>query len=155
MLIIELFIIVLVYGVSAVLEVIGSIGVIARAIPGWIGLLLIVFGFLNLLAIENLRQHFWKQLTSYIRRRLSQQWLFLLSQNRKRANCICLYERRVNRMILFTILLIMLFVLLIASAITILIMGIGGIAFVLACSDIIICIYLVFIIIRHFIKRKK
>lgn len=45
-------------------------------------------------------------------------------------------------MILFTILLIMLFVLLIASAITILIMGIGGIAFVLACSDIIICIYL-------------
>ncbi len=34
MLIIELFIIVLVYGVSAVLEVIGSIGVIARAIPG-------------------------------------------------------------------------------------------------------------------------
>jgi len=64
MLIIELFIIVLVYGVS-------SIGVIARAIPGWIGLLLIVFGFLNLLAIENLRQHFWKQLTSYIRRRLS------------------------------------------------------------------------------------
>ena len=52
-------------------------------------------------------------------------------------------------MILFTILLIMLFVLLIASAITILIMGIGGIAFVLACSDIIICIYLVFIIIRH------
>ena len=155
MLIIELFIIVLVYGVSAVLEVIGSIGVIARAIPGWIGLLLIVFGFLNLLAIENLRQHFWKQLTSYIRRRLSQQWLFLLSQNRKRANCIGLYERRVNRMILFTILLIMLFVLLIASAITILIMGIGGIAFVLACSDIIICIYLVFIIIRHFIKRKK
>ena len=155
MLIIELFIIVLVYGVSAVLEVIGSIGVIARAIPGWIGLLLIVFGFLNLLAIENLRQHFWKQLTSYIRRRLSQQWLFLLSQNIKRANCIGLYERRVNRMILFTILLIMLFVLLIASAITILIMGIGGIAFVLACSDIIICIYLVFIIIRHFIKRKK
>ena len=68
MLIIELFIIVLVYGV---LEVIGSIGVIARAIPGWIGLLLIVFGFLNLLAIENLRQHFWKQLTSYIQRRLS------------------------------------------------------------------------------------
>lgn len=58
-------------------------------------------------------------------------------------------------MILFTFLLIMLFVLLIASAITILIMGIGGIAFVLACSDIIICIYLVFIIIRHFIKRKK
>jgi hypothetical protein len=58
-------------------------------------------------------------------------------------------------MILFTILLIMLFVLLIASAITILIMGIEGIAFVLACSDIIICIYLVFIIIRHFIKRKK
>ena len=58
-------------------------------------------------------------------------------------------------MILFTILLIMLFVLLIASAITILIMGIGGIAFVLECSDIIICIYLVFIIIRHFIKRKK
>ena len=58
-------------------------------------------------------------------------------------------------MILFTILLIMLFVLLIASAITILIMGIGGIAFALACSDIIICIYLVFIIIRHFIKRKK
>lgn len=57
-------------------------------------------------------------------------------------------------MILFTILLIMLFVLLITSAITILIMGIGGIAFVLACSDIIICIYLVFII-RHFIKRKK
>ena len=71
MLIIELFIIVLVYGVSAVLEVIGSIGVIARAIPGWIGLLLIVFGFLNLLAIENLRQPFWKQLTSYIQRRLS------------------------------------------------------------------------------------
>ena len=71
MLIIELFIIVLVYGVSAVLEVIGSIGVIARAIPRWIGLLLIVFGFLNLLAIENLRQHFWKQLTSYIQRRLS------------------------------------------------------------------------------------
>lgn len=61
----------------------------------------------------------------------------------------------VNGMILFTILLIMLFVLLIASAITILIMGIGGIAFVLACSDMIICIYLVFIIIRHFIKRKK
>ena len=58
-------------------------------------------------------------------------------------------------MILFTILLIMLFVLLIASAITILIMGIGGIAFVLAFGDIIICIYLVFIIIRHFIKRKK
>ena len=58
-------------------------------------------------------------------------------------------------MILFTILLIMLFVLLIASAITILIMGIGGIAFVLAFRDIIICIYLVFIIIRHFIKRKK
>ena len=58
-------------------------------------------------------------------------------------------------MILFTILLIMLFVLLIASAITILIMGIGGIAFVLACSDIIICIYLVFMIIRPFIKRKN
>ena len=71
MLITELFIIVLVYGAGIVLEIIGSIGVIARAIPGWIGLFLIVFGFLNLLAIEDLRQHFWKRLTSYIRRRLS------------------------------------------------------------------------------------
>lgn len=71
MLIIELFIIVLVYGASIILEIIGSIGVIARAIPGWIGLILITFGFLNLLAIEDLRQHFWKQLTSYIQRRLS------------------------------------------------------------------------------------
>ena len=58
-------------------------------------------------------------------------------------------------MILFTILLIMLFVLLIASAITILIMGIGGIACILAFGDIIICVYLVFIIIRHFIRRKN
>lgn len=71
MLIIELFIIVLVYGAGIVLEVIGSIGIIARAIPGWIGLILIIFGFLNIMAIEDLRQHFWKQFTSYIRRRLS------------------------------------------------------------------------------------
>ena len=58
-------------------------------------------------------------------------------------------------MILFTILLIVLFMLLIASAITILVMGIGGIALLLAFGDIIVCVYLVFIIIKHFIKRKN
>lgn len=55
-------------------------------------------------------------------------------------------------MILFTILL---FALLILSVLVILTIGIGGIAFLLVFGDVIICIWIIVMIIKHFIKHKK
>lgn len=55
-------------------------------------------------------------------------------------------------MILFTILL---FMLLILSILVILTIGIGWIAFILVFGDVIICLWIIIIIIKHFMKRKK
>ena len=55
-------------------------------------------------------------------------------------------------MILFTILLLSLLIL---SVLIILTIGIGGIAFILVFGDVIICIWIIVIIIKHFMKRKK
>ena len=54
-------------------------------------------------------------------------------------------------MILFTVLLIML---LMFSICAIFAIGVGGIAFILVFGDVIICVGLIVIIIKHFINRK-
>jgi len=59
-------------------------------------------------------------------------------------------------MILFTILLaILLVVLLISLIVIVLTVGIGGIAFMLVFGDIIVCIFIVWLLTKLFSKKKK
>ena len=55
-------------------------------------------------------------------------------------------------MILFTILLL---TLLVIGVFVIFAIGIGGIAFVLIFSDVIVCVGLIIIIIKHIVNQKK
>lgn len=55
-------------------------------------------------------------------------------------------------MILFTVLLLML---LLFSICAIFVIGIGGMAFILIFGDVIICIGLIIIVIKHIIKQTK
>ena len=54
-------------------------------------------------------------------------------------------------MILFTLLMVVLVVL---AAIVVLVLGVGGIAFLLVFGDAIICIWLIVVIIKHIFKKK-
>ena len=53
-------------------------------------------------------------------------------------------------MLLFTILL---FILLVLAIVAILIVGTGGIVFTLVFGDLIICVFIIVMIVRHFIKK--
>ena len=54
-------------------------------------------------------------------------------------------------MILFTLLMVVLVVL---AAIVVLVLGVGGTAFLLVFGDVIICIWLIVVIIKHIFKKK-